>query len=306
MLQPRRKTLMNIKKVHDVIIKEDPETNKGMLNQEQRLLGLLQGRQQTMISKLCASERPDPNKGRDPTKFTCSTRTGVAKNFSSKAKANVIYTIVTDVLNHLEKVATATQPTSLQSHRDEILNIPHSKVTVYELKKLLTADQVKKQIKTRRDLMSAKKKEVAQLDRNISETEEEIKKNVQVTKATAVAPGITKTGRKKKTPKRFKLRGSVPKKTRKQLDNDLKKQLSARNKAQKVIKSLESEPNVKFEYIDTLDFKDEIKTKFHMLNLFKGLNNAKKSRLLLLSNEKNDKIKSELKNILLASENQAA
>ena len=26
-----------------------------------------------------------------------------------------------------------------------------------------------------------------------------------------------------------------------------------------------------FEYIDTLDFKDEIKTKFHMLNLFKGL-----------------------------------
>ena len=55
-----------------------------------------------------------------------------------------------------------------------------------------------------------------------------------------------------------------------------------------------------------LDFKDEIKTKFHMLNLFKGLNNAKKSRLLLLSNEKNDKIKSELKNILLANENQAA
>jgi tRNA-dihydrouridine synthase A len=61
-----------------------------------------------------------------------------------------------------------------------------------------------------------------------------------------------------------------------------------------------------FEYIDTLDFKDEIKTKFHMLNLFKGLNNAKKSRLILLSKEKNDKIKSELKNILLASENKAA
>ena len=50
-----------------------------------------------------------------------------------------------------------------------------------------------------------------------------------------------------------------------------------------------------FEYIDALDFKDEIKTKFHMLNLFKGLNNAKKIRLLLLSNEKNDKINSELK-----------
>ena len=43
-----------------------------------------------------------------------------------------------------------------------------------------------------------------------------------------------------------------------------------------------------------------------MLNLFRGLKNAKKSRLLLLSNEKNDKIKSELKNILLANENQAA
>jgi hypothetical protein len=61
-----------------------------------------------------------------------------------------------------------------------------------------------------------------------------------------------------------------------------------------------------FEYIDTLDFKDAMKAKFHMLNLFKGLNNAKKSRLLLLSNEKNDKIKNELKNILVANENQAA
>ena len=61
-----------------------------------------------------------------------------------------------------------------------------------------------------------------------------------------------------------------------------------------------------FEYIDSLDFKDEIKTKFHMLNLFKGIVNAKKSRLLLLSNENNDKIKCELKNILLANENQAA
>ena len=61
-----------------------------------------------------------------------------------------------------------------------------------------------------------------------------------------------------------------------------------------------------FEYIETLNFKDAIKTKFHMLNLFKGLNNAKRFRLLLLSNEKNDKIKSELKNFLLASENQAA
>ncbi len=61
-----------------------------------------------------------------------------------------------------------------------------------------------------------------------------------------------------------------------------------------------------FEYIDTLNFKDEIKTKFHMLNLFKGLKYAKKSRLLLLSNDKNDKIKRELKDILLESEIKAA
>jgi len=43
-----------------------------------------------------------------------------------------------------------------------------------------------------------------------------------------------------------------------------------------------------------------------MLNLFKGLKNAKQSRLLLLSNKNNDKIKNELKNILVANENQAA
>ena len=61
-----------------------------------------------------------------------------------------------------------------------------------------------------------------------------------------------------------------------------------------------------FQYIDTLNFKDEIKTKFHMLNLFKGLKYAKKSRLLLLSNDKNDKIKKELEDILLESENKAA
>ena len=61
-----------------------------------------------------------------------------------------------------------------------------------------------------------------------------------------------------------------------------------------------------FQYIDTLNFKDEIKTKFHMLNLFKGLKYAKKSRLLLLSNDKNDKIKKELEDILLESEIKAA
>ncbi len=43
-----------------------------------------------------------------------------------------------------------------------------------------------------------------------------------------------------------------------------------------------------------------------MLNLFKGLNNAKKSRLVLVSNQKNEKIRDELKNIILESQNRAA
>ncbi|GIS22551.1 MAG: hypothetical protein CM15mP123_04530 [Gammaproteobacteria bacterium] len=32
-----------------------------------------------------------------------------------------------------------------------------------------------------------------------------------------------------------------------------------------------------FEYINSLDSKNQIRTKYHMLNLFKGLRNAKKS-----------------------------
>ena len=43
-----------------------------------------------------------------------------------------------------------------------------------------------------------------------------------------------------------------------------------------------------------------------MLNLFKGMKNAKKSRVLLMSNEKNDKIKNQLKNIILESQDKAA
>ena len=61
-----------------------------------------------------------------------------------------------------------------------------------------------------------------------------------------------------------------------------------------------------FDYINTLNHKDEIRTKFHMLNLFKGMKNAKKSRVLLMSNEKNDKIKKQLKNIILESQDKAA
>ena len=43
-----------------------------------------------------------------------------------------------------------------------------------------------------------------------------------------------------------------------------------------------------------------------MLNLFKGMKNAKKSRVLLMSNEKNDKIKNQLKNIILEGQAKAA
>ena len=61
-----------------------------------------------------------------------------------------------------------------------------------------------------------------------------------------------------------------------------------------------------FEYIDNLSLRDSIKTKFHMLNLFKGFNNAKKSRLVLLGNQKSEKIREELKNIILENQNRAA
>lgn len=61
-----------------------------------------------------------------------------------------------------------------------------------------------------------------------------------------------------------------------------------------------------FLYIDTLNLKDKTRAKFHMMNLFKGQKNAKRSRLLLLSNEKNGKINSNLKNIFLEGETQAA
>ena len=61
-----------------------------------------------------------------------------------------------------------------------------------------------------------------------------------------------------------------------------------------------------FEYIDNLSLRDSIKTKFHMLNLFKGFNNAKKSRHVLLGNQKSEKIREELKNIILENQNRAA
>ena len=49
-----------------------------------------------------------------------------------------------------------------------------------------------------------------------------------------------------------------------------------------------------FEYINSLDSKNQIRTKYHMLNLFKGLRNAKKARSILLSSGEN-KINEQLK-----------
>ena len=76
--------------------------------------------------------------------------------------------------------------------------------------------------------------------------------------------------------------------------------------ANKENKSLLTVIDQMFEYIDNLKSKEKIKARFHMLNLFKGLNNAKKSRLVLVSNQKNEKIRDELKNIILESQNRAA
>ena len=53
-----------------------------------------------------------------------------------------------------------------------------------------------------------------------------------------------------------------------------------------------------FQYINSLDSKNQKKAKYHMLNLFKGLSNAKKSRSLLLSNGDNKKINEQLKSLI--------
>ena len=53
-----------------------------------------------------------------------------------------------------------------------------------------------------------------------------------------------------------------------------------------------------FQYINSLDPKDQLRTKYHMLNLFKGLRNAKKSRSILLSSGENKKINEQLKSLI--------
>ena len=61
-----------------------------------------------------------------------------------------------------------------------------------------------------------------------------------------------------------------------------------------------------FQYINSLDSKNQIRTKYHMLNLFKGLRNAKKSRSILLSSGENKKINEQLKFLIQESYIEAA
>ena len=53
-----------------------------------------------------------------------------------------------------------------------------------------------------------------------------------------------------------------------------------------------------FHYINSLDSKNQRRAKYHMLNLFKGLSSAKKSRSLLLSSGENKKINEQLKSFI--------
>ena len=61
-----------------------------------------------------------------------------------------------------------------------------------------------------------------------------------------------------------------------------------------------------FSYISDLNVNEQSKAKFHMLNLFKGLIDAKKSRILLLNGSNNEEIKNELLSIIRFNENQVA
>ena len=61
-----------------------------------------------------------------------------------------------------------------------------------------------------------------------------------------------------------------------------------------------------FSYISDLNVYEQSKAKFHMLNLFKGLIDAKKSRILLLNGSNNKEIKNELLSIIRLNENQVA
>ena len=61
-----------------------------------------------------------------------------------------------------------------------------------------------------------------------------------------------------------------------------------------------------FQYINSLDSKNQLRTKYHMLNLFKGLRNAKKSRSILLSSGNNKKINEQIKFLIQESYIEAA
>ena len=299
MLQPRRRALTNIKKVHDIVTKEDPNTNKGTLNQEQRLLGLLQGRQQTMISKLCASDMSVSSSNTNYSKFKCFYKSD--QTLSHKMKANVVKTIVMDVFNHLNKVELTKPktgskrqewvkkgsyifviPTSLQSYKDIILNEPPVKPTVFKLTKLQTPEQAKKLARIRKQTIDAKEREVIQLDKNIAETAEKLAPGAS--KAVSKSrKSVTTTGRKKKAPTRFKSisKATLTKKTRAQLEKDYEKQLQIKRKTTAEIKRLEATPAMSFDITEeisnkALDVKGQIEFYSKELENAKGKHDLEK------------------------------
>lgn len=292
MLQPRLRALTNIKKVHDIITKEDPNTNNGTLNQEQRLLGLLQGRQQTMILTLCQSDMSTSSANTNDSKFKCFSRS--TKVFSPIAKANAVKTIVMDVMNHLDKVelkkpkkGSMTQewvkrgssisviPTSLQSYKDIILNEAPEKPTVFKLTKLETPQQAQKLAKIRKQTIDAKKRELIQLEKNIAGTAEKLA--LGASKAVSKSrKSITTIGRKKKAPAKFQSvsRATLTKKTRTRLEKDYAKQLQMKNKTVSDIKKLEATPVTSFGITrESLNKKLNVKGQIEFYN--KELENAK-------------------------------
>ena len=292
MMQPRKRALTNIKVVHDIITREDTNTNKGTLNQEQRLLGLLQGRQQTMISKLCKSDMSTSSANTNDSKFKCFSYG--KDNLRSKTKANVVKTIVMDVFNHLDKVelkkpkkGSKTQewvkkgssisviPTSLQSYKDIILNEPLEKPVVWKVSTSQTPQQTQKAIKIRKQTIEAKKKELTQIKRNIAETEGKLAPGAS--KAVSKSKkSVTTTGRKRKAPARLQSisKATLTKKTRAQLQKDYKKQIQMRNKTEEEIRKLETTPIVNSDITRELSTKKlTLKGQIEFYN--KELENAK-------------------------------
>ena len=211
-----------------------------------------------------------PSSNSNDSKFKCFSKT--TKVFSPIAKANTVKTIVMDVFNHLNKVelknpkkGSKTQewvkkgssisviPTSLQSYKDKILNEPPVQASVFKLEKLLNPEQAKRLARTRKQTITAKEKEVKQLDQNIAETERKLATGASKAVSKISKQSVTTKGRKKTTPAKFKslYKGTFTKENPEQLKKKYKKQVQERNKTIQEIEKLKNEekvkPNIRFE-----------------------------------------------------------